>query len=102
MQKLENSHPGQFALLQLGKLVQNTRSLEMDQQELATRIGVSRNTISAIENGKGTNSESLFRALEHLGLLKDFQILIEEKLAQNTSQLQRKARKPIEELSNDF
>ena len=102
MQKIDSLHASQQTLLQLGKLVQSCRSIHMDQKELATRVGVSRNTISAIENGKGTNSESLFRALEHLDLLQDFRLLIDAKLAENTSQLQRKARKPVEELSNDF
>ena len=57
----------------IGKLVVSLRSVTMDQTELGQRVGVGRNTISSIENGKAVNAETLFNVLEHLGVIEDFQ-----------------------------
>lgn len=86
----------------IGQLVKAYRSQTMDQQELATRVGLGRNTISAIENGKGVNAESLLRVLEHLQLIDDIQALVEDKLDQTSVKLRRKSRKSYQELNNDF
>ena len=92
----------QHLLNSLGELIKNTRSTSMDQKELGLRVGVGRNTISSIENGKSVNAESLFRVLEHLDLLDELQLIVDQKLALKASNLQRKSRKPREELNNDF
>lgn len=74
----------------------------MDQKELATRVGIGRNTVSSIENGKSVSAGSLFLVLEHLDLIDDIQDIIDQQLANTTSKLSRKSRKQIEELDNDF
>lgn len=95
-------HKTQDLLNSIGELVKNTRSTSMDQAELGTRVGVGRNTISSIENGKSVNAQSLFLVLEHLGIIDDLQTIIEQQLNNTTSKLSRKSRKPIVELDNDF
>lgn len=89
----------------LGQLVQQTRAQSMDQSELALRVGLSRNTISAIENGKSVNSEALFAVLAQLNLLAPIMAAVEQQLSPLASQgtlKQRKQRKAKPELSNDF
>ncbi|WP_349584343.1 helix-turn-helix transcriptional regulator [Alteromonas sp. NFXS44] len=85
----------------IGKLVQSKRSASMDQQELAVRCGVGRNTISNIENGRNVSVSSLLMVLEQLELIDDFQVVIDEKLNENNADLVRKSRK-YTELDNDF
>lgn len=89
----------------LGQLVKQIRAESMDQSELAVRVGLSRNTISAIENGKSVNSEALFAVLAQLNLLQPITDAVEQQLAQFAHQVQkkqRKQRKAKPELSNDF
>lgn len=86
----------------LGKLVKHYRAQVMDQAELAMRTGLSRNTISAIENGKPTTTEALFAVLAQLNLLHYFSNVVDSQLALADNRQQRKARKPKAELSNDF
>lgn len=89
----------------LGQLVKQIRTESMDQSELAVRVGLSRNTISAIENGKAVNSEALFAVLAQLNLLQPLTDAVEQQLAQFAHQVQkkqRKQRKAKPELSNDF
>ena len=86
----------------LGKLVKHQRAQVMDQAELALRTGLSRSTISAIENGKSVNTEALFTVLAQLNLLHYFSAVLDTQLAQADNRQQRKARKPKAELSNDF
>ncbi|BBO27297.1 hypothetical protein AltI4_16850 [Alteromonas sp. I4] len=74
----------------------------MDQTELGLRVGVGRNTISSIENGKPVNSETLFKVLEHFGLLDDLHALIEQQYITQNNSLARKSRKGIPELDNNF
>jgi len=89
-------------LVSLGKLIKAKRSQTMDQQELGARVGLGRNTISSIENGKAVSSESLFAVLAHLGLLEDIQYGVDQSLKRFEGALQRKARKLPKELDNDF
>lgn len=86
----------------LGKLVKHQRAQSMAQDELAMRTGLSRNTISAIENGKSVSSEALFAVLAHLNLLHLLAEPVSTELALLDTRHQRKARKPKAELSNDF
>lgn len=89
----------------LGQLVKQIRAESMDQSELAVRVGLSRNTISAIENGKAVNSEALFAVLAQLNLLQPITDAVEQQLAQFNNQpqkKQRKQRKAKPELSNEF
>lgn len=95
-------HKYQHLLVSIGKLIKNTRSATMDQQELGLRVGVGRNTISSMENGKSVSAESLFLVLEHLDLIDDIQEVIDQQLSNTTIKLSRKSRKPISELDNDF
>ncbi|MDN4504022.1 helix-turn-helix transcriptional regulator [Alteromonadaceae bacterium BrNp21-10] len=92
----------QHLLKSIGELTKKIRSTSMDQKELATRVGIGRNTVSSIENGKSVSAESLFLVLEHLDLIDDIQDIIDQQLANTTSKLSRKSRKQIEELDNDF
>jgi DNA-binding XRE family transcriptional regulator len=86
----------------LGKLIQSKRSISMDQQELAARVGLGRNTISSMENGKAVSSESLFKVLDHLDLLSDIQAVVDNNLSGMSNTRNRKSRKQIEILNNDF
>lgn len=95
-------HKTSHLLKSIGNLVIASRTTTMDQTELGQRVGVARSTISAIENGKAVNTETLCRVLEHLDLIDDFQSLVDEKLQQQNHTLVRKARKQPEELDNDF
>ena len=95
-------HKTQILLKSIGQLIKNTRSTSMDQKELGTRVGIGRNTVSSIENGKSVNTGSLFLVLEHLDLIDDLQDAIDLQLNNTTSKLSRKSRKPLEELDNDF
>ncbi|MBC3766381.1 helix-turn-helix transcriptional regulator [Neptunicella marina] len=95
-------HKHQHLLISIGKLIKNTRSATMDQQELGQRVGVGRNTISSMENGKSVSAESLFLVLEHLDLIDDIQEVIDQQLSNTTIKLSRKSRKSISELDNDF
>ena len=95
-------HKTEHLLLSLGELIKGTRTLSMDQEELGLRTGVGRNTISAIENGRGANAKLLFAVMEQLDLIDDFQALVDEKLSATSSKLVRKSRKEVESLSNDF
>ncbi|UAA38773.1 helix-turn-helix domain-containing protein [Paraneptunicella aestuarii] len=89
-------------LKSLGELVQQTRSLTMDQEELGKRVGLSRSTISAIERGKGVNSKALLDVLVFLGLSGELLAVIEKRQSLEGEQRFRKVRKTHEELSNDF
>ena len=80
----------------------SSRAISMDQTELGLRVGVGRNTISAIENGKAVNAETLFKVLEQLDLIDDFQLVIDEKLEGQTQHFSRKTRKVQPLLDNDF
>ncbi len=95
-------HKHQELLSTLGQLVRSTRSLQMDQKELGLRVGIGRNTVSAIENGKSVNSESLALVLAHLNIADDIQELIDTKLKESERNLVRKSRLPHQELDNDF
>ena len=59
----------EYFLRSIGKLIQQKRAENMDQTELGQRVGLSRNTVSAIENGKATNAGALFKVLHYLDLL---------------------------------
>ncbi len=74
----------------------------MDQAELGKRVGLGRNTISALENGKNVSAESLFLVLQHLDLIDSLQAVIDSELDGLTSNLSRKSRKQEQELDNDF
>lgn len=86
----------------IGTLVVAKRSSSMDQTELGQRVGVGRNTISSIENGKGVNAETLFKVLEYLDITQDIQAVIDQKLQEQNNRLSRKSRKIEQELDNDF
>jgi len=66
------------ALLQyVGKQMQQMRiNARLSQQQLADRAGLSRSTITQVENGKGMNMESvvaMLRALNKLEILNTFE-----------------------------
>lgn len=92
----------QRILISLGKLVSSIRSKSMDQTELALRTGAGRNTSSSIENGRPVNAETLFKVLEQLDLIDDFQQLVDQMAQEQGSALSRKSRKVVQELDNDF
>ncbi len=53
----------------LGNLVKQARAASMDQEELALRTGISKNTVSRLERGKGINSDTLLTILKLLELM---------------------------------
>ncbi|GGD75250.1 helix-turn-helix transcriptional regulator [Lacimicrobium alkaliphilum] len=55
-------------LATLGLLIKEYRASAMSQDEFAQRLGVSRKTVSNMEQGKAVNSEILFDALSLLKL----------------------------------
>lgn len=61
----------------LGKQMRQMRfNAQLSQQQLAERAGISRSTITQVENGKGMNMESviaILRALQKLEVLNDFE-----------------------------
>ncbi len=69
----------------IGRLVSAERADTMDQTELAERTGLSRSTISAMENGRPVNVKAVVSVLEHLDLLDDFQALVDDKLAEKAA-----------------
>ena len=87
---------------QIGHLIKLTRAANMDQIELALRSGVSKNTISRMENGNSVNSESLFAVLERLDLLDPIIEAVEEQHSLVKKNPQRNRGKVEKELSNDF
>ena len=95
-------HKHSDLLKSLGELIKSKRAITMDQTEFAARLGVSRRTVSAIENGKPVVSTSLFMALEHFGLLDDIGEVVTTLQKQIGTTKQRKQRKPPKVLSNDF
>lgn len=96
-------HSVDHFLSSVGVLVRTARSDSMDQEELAQRVGLGRSTISSIENGKGCKMESLCLVFEYLGLLDDFQVVVDEHLSAAPTKRQRKARGNLDdELNNDF
>lgn len=68
----------------------------MDQEALVKSTGVGRNTISAIGNGLGANARHLFAVMEQLGLIDDFQTLVNDKLSATNNSLVRKSSKASE------
>lgn len=61
----------------IGKQMQQMRlNAQLNQQQLAERAGLSRSTITQVENGKGMNMESvvaMLRALNKLEVLNTFE-----------------------------
>ena len=102
MQKIKILNAQHQFAMSLGKLVKHQRAQRMAQGELAMRTGLSRNTISAIENGKSVSTEALFAVLAHLNLLHLLAEPVNGQLAELDKRQQRKARNPKAELSNDF
>ncbi|MGQ4275728.1 helix-turn-helix domain-containing protein [Pseudidiomarina sp. E22-M8] len=75
---------------QLGYLLQNERAGNgIDQTELAVQVGASRATISRLERGKNVASETLFRVMAELDVLKELAFIISSRL-DDTELLQRK------------
>lgn len=86
----------------LGLLVQKHRTDNMDQSELAFRMGVGRGTISKLESGQGVKSTTLFDALEKLDCIEPVITVVSEMLEDVQANPQRKRRIPRPEISNDF
>ncbi|MBE1299728.1 MAG: helix-turn-helix domain-containing protein [Alteromonadaceae bacterium] len=95
-------HKVNEVLAAFGRLIQASRAIDMDQQELALRAGVGRNTVSSAENGKSVRADALFSMLEQLDLLDDVHDLVSSKLDSLPRQLSRKARTTHSELESDF
>ena len=88
---------------EIGKnIVQLRKKHGLSQRELAERAGITHSAISSIENGKPVNSETLFKVLEHFGLLDDLHALIEQQYITQNNSLARKSRKGIPELDDHF
>lgn len=95
-------HKTNIFMALMGKLIRSERSKTMDQSELAVRTGVSRSTISAMENGRNVSVESLSLVLEHLNLLDEFIALLDDELKHEDKQRLRKSKRKTEWLDNDF
>lgn len=89
-------------LTTLGSIVKRARSKTMDQADFAQRVGCGVATLSRLENGQPVNAETLFTALELLGLLDDYIAVGDEQNARLANAPLRKKRKPESDLPNDF
>ncbi len=64
---------------ELGKRIKTTRlRKKLSQVEIAERAGISKFTISQMENGKNTSLSSLIAVLRVLKLLENFNTLVPE------------------------
>ncbi len=64
----------QEILKELGKRLQKIRlQHNLTQKEMSEEVGLSVSTISLIEQGKSTTTESLIRILSRLNRIKDFE-----------------------------
>ncbi|MEZ9709396.1 helix-turn-helix domain-containing protein [Vibrio breoganii] len=93
----ENEQEFLDLLLEVAK---HDRSRLFDQQELASRAGVSRTTVSNFERGKPVSSHALIGILSEIGtlsVLQDALLTYRESLGTKLNQ-----RKTVSELDNDF
>lgn len=86
----------------LGAIIKRTRSKTMDQTDFAQRLGCGVATLSRLENGQPVSAETLFTALELLGLLDEYIGVADEQSARLANAPLRKKRKPESDLPNDF
>ena len=69
-------------LKEIGKRLKETRvAVPMTQQELASQVGLSVGTISAMENGKDYSFSSLLKILRALNQLSNVDFLVTEQSA---------------------
>ena len=71
----------------------------INQTELAQRAGVSRRTISRMENGQGISLETLIRVLRALGLEQNLAQLVPEVGIQPIERVREKRTKPRQRAS---
>lgn len=58
-----------YTLEQIGEFLQDVRKSHGKTQEaFAEELGVSHTTLSNLEQGKNTSTQTLMRAIQHLGL----------------------------------
>jgi transcriptional regulator with XRE-family HTH domain len=74
----------------------------MDQEELALRTGISKNTVSRLERGKGINSDTLLTILNQLEVLDPLIETIEKEYELVSNNPLRKSSLLEKELPNDF
>ena len=86
----------------LGNLVKQARAASMDQEELALRTGISKNTVSRLERGKGINSDTLLTILNQLEVLDPLIESIEKEYELVSNNPLRKSSLLEKELPNDF
>ena len=86
----------------LGNLVKQARAASMDQEELALRSGISKNTVSRLERGKGINSDTLLTILNQLEVLDPLIETIEKEYELVSNNPLRKSSLLEKELPNDF
>ncbi len=86
----------------LGNLVKQARAASMDQEELALRTGISKNTVSRLERGKGINSDTLLTILNQLEVLDPLIETIEKEYELVSDNPLRKSSLIEKELPNDF
>lgn len=86
----------------LGNLVKQARAASMDQEELALRTGISKNTVSRLERGKGINSDTLLTILNQLEVLDPLIETIEKEYELLSNNPLRKSSLLEKELPNDF
>ena len=86
----------------LGNLVKQARAASMDQEELALRTGISKNTVSRLERGKGINSDTLLTILNQLEVLDPLIETIEKEYELVSNNPLRKSSFVEKELPNDF
>ncbi len=86
----------------LGNLVKQARATSMDQEELALRTGISKNTVSRLERGKGINSDTLLTILNQLEVLDPLIETIEKEYELVSNNPLRKSSLVDKELPNDF
>lgn len=76
---------------QLGKQIKSYRIMkEMSQQELADRSGVSKRSISRLEQGETVQVDSLFKVLMALGLGENIELLVPDQTKRPSYYLENK------------
>ena len=88
---------------ELGKKIKLYRiSKEMSQQDLADKTGVSKRSLSRLEQGKSVNVDSLFKILLGLDLGDNIELLVPDQTRrpsyylEKTDDRQKRVRKKIE------
>lgn len=107
--KIYGDESGVYILKEIGQRLKDVRIRQgLTQTELAVSAGVAYNTITRLENGKGTNLDNLIKVMRVLGLVQNMELLVPEQeltpveLFQNIPKRKRVSRKKKEKNSAEW